>query len=209
MAHNNLLGICDQLKIRHLNFSTQCICMGLEACLSTVLFAVARILYQSQYLPVFQTFFFAVLFCFVYPQLFLDNIDTMVIQLDSATSLNLFLMDLKEENMTQTMYAAAYRRPAPTLSLGAGRLSKVDVLCDAMLESLYRVNPNKSVSDYYLYLIGISALNNVITINLKHSIMLSMQLLVFSCITASICLLFDFCTNFPNTILPFYSICFI
>ena len=32
MAHHNLLGICHQLKIRHLyrtfNFSTQCICMG-------------------------------------------------------------------------------------------------------------------------------------------------------------------------------------
>ena len=32
MAHHNLLGICRQLKIRHLygtfNFSTQCICMG-------------------------------------------------------------------------------------------------------------------------------------------------------------------------------------
>ena len=31
-AHHNLLGICHQLKIRHLygtfNFSTQCICMG-------------------------------------------------------------------------------------------------------------------------------------------------------------------------------------
>ena len=67
MAHNNLLGICDQLKIRHLNFSTQCICMGLEACLSTVLFAVARILYQSQYLPVFQTFFLAVFVLFCLP----------------------------------------------------------------------------------------------------------------------------------------------
>ena len=157
----------------------------------------------------FKPFFWLFLFCFVYPQLFLDNIDTMVIQLDSATSLNLFLMDLKEENMTQTMYAAAYRRPAPTLSLGAGRLSKVDVLCDAMLESLYRVNPNKSVSDYLSVLDRYIRIENVITINLKHSIMLSMQLLVFSCITASICLLFDFCTNFPNTILPFYSICFI
>ena len=33
MAHDNLLGICHQLKIRHLygtfNFSTQCICMGI------------------------------------------------------------------------------------------------------------------------------------------------------------------------------------
>ena len=40
MAHHNLLGISQQLKIRHLygtfNFATQCLCMGPEAGLSTV-----------------------------------------------------------------------------------------------------------------------------------------------------------------------------
>ncbi|XP_072167241.1 putative elongator complex protein 1 [Diadema setosum] len=77
------------------------------------------------------------------PQLFLDNVDTMVSELDSSTSLNLFLMDLMEENVTQTMYVAAYRSPAPPLSLGVGQTSKVDVICDAVMESVNRVNRDK------------------------------------------------------------------
>eukprot|EP00057_Strongylocentrotus_purpuratus_P001045 XP_001190999.2 PREDICTED: elongator complex protein 1 [Strongylocentrotus purpuratus] len=52
-------------------------------------------------------------------------------------------MDLKEDSITTTMYAAAYRTPAPPFTLGPGQTSKVDVVCDAVRESLYRLNPNR------------------------------------------------------------------
>ncbi|XP_041464243.1 putative elongator complex protein 1 [Lytechinus variegatus] len=77
------------------------------------------------------------------PQLLLNNIDALVTQLDDSTSLNLILMDLKEESVTKTMYAAAYHTPAPPFVLGAGQTSKVDVICDAIMESLQRLNPNR------------------------------------------------------------------
>ena len=66
----------------------------------------------------------------------------MVTQLDSANNLNLFLADLKEEDVTETMYSAAYRgvkREDKTVY----KSNKVDVICDAVRESISRVNPGK------------------------------------------------------------------
>ena len=66
----------------------------------------------------------------------------MVTQLDSANNLNLFLADLKEEDVTETMYSAPYRginREDKTVY----KSSKVDVICDAVRESISRVNPGK------------------------------------------------------------------
>lgn len=67
----------------------------------------------------------------------------MVTQIDDPTSLNLILMDLKDDSITTTMYAAAYRTPAPPFTLGVGQTSKVDVMCDAVRDSLCRLNPNR------------------------------------------------------------------
>ncbi|XP_038077716.1 elongator complex protein 1-like isoform X2 [Patiria miniata] len=75
------------------------------------------------------------------PKAFFNNIDHFVRELDSATSLNLFLADLKEEDTTQTLYSAAYSRsPEKTKTAGG---SKVDAVCDAVRESLDRIDPNK------------------------------------------------------------------
>ena len=80
----------------------------------------------------------------MYFQVFLENIDLFVRELDSATSLNLVLADLKEEDTTQTLYSASYQRD-PESSKAAGE-SKVDIVCDAVRKSLDRINPNKYVA---------------------------------------------------------------
>ena len=64
-------------------------------------------------------------------------------ELDSATSLNLVLTDLKEEDTTQTLYAAAYAKSTETGVNPAAAKSKVDTVCDAVRESLDKINPNK------------------------------------------------------------------
>ncbi|XP_022111138.1 elongator complex protein 1-like [Acanthaster planci] len=75
------------------------------------------------------------------PKAFLSNIDLFVRQLDSVTSLNLFLADLKEEDTTQTLYSAAYQRRSE--AAGTARGNKVDTVCDAVRESLDKINPQK------------------------------------------------------------------
>ncbi|XP_071794308.1 elongator complex protein 1-like isoform X2 [Asterias amurensis] len=77
------------------------------------------------------------------PKAFLANIDLFVRELDSATSLNLVLTDLKEEDTTQTLYAAAYANSTETGVNPVAAKSKVDTVCDAVRESLDKINPNK------------------------------------------------------------------
>ena len=84
------------------------------------------------------------LFCVICVQFqkFLENLDIMVTQLDSATNLDLFLADLKEEDVTETMYAAAYRGVARD-SKTVYQSDKVNVICDAVRESIQRVDAGK------------------------------------------------------------------
>ncbi|XP_072037766.1 putative elongator complex protein 1 [Amphiura filiformis] len=76
------------------------------------------------------------------PKTFLETLDIMVTQLDSANNLNLFLADLKEEDVTETMYSAAYRGVARD-SKTVYKSNKVDVICDAVRESIQRVDAGK------------------------------------------------------------------
>ena len=78
-----------------------------------------------------------------FKKVFLNNVDLFVRELDSATSLNLVLTDLKEEDTTQTLYSAAYQKsPESVANVAAGK-SKVDIVCDAVRESLDKINLNK------------------------------------------------------------------
>ena len=67
----------------------------------------------------------------------------MVTQLASAPNLNLFLTDLKEEDVSETMYSAAYRGTAREESKSVYKSNKVDVICDAVRESIARVDGQK------------------------------------------------------------------
>ena len=73
--------------------------------------------------------------------MFLDNVETFLTQLNSINHINLFLTELRDEDTTQTMY------PCPQNSLiqppvAAGR-KKIDVVCDALCNSMQSMDPNK------------------------------------------------------------------
>ncbi|XP_028910875.1 elongator complex protein 1 isoform X1 [Ornithorhynchus anatinus] len=75
------------------------------------------------------------------PKVFLENVETFVKQIDSVNHINLFFTELKEEDITKTLY------PPPVtsnvqLSRGPdGR--KVDLVCDAMRTAMQNINPHK------------------------------------------------------------------
>lgn len=78
------------------------------------------------------------------PKLFLENLDKFVSHVESVNFINLFLTDLKEEDVTTTMYSDYYSESKQTPVASPGdELSKVDRVCDAVRVALEAVGHNK------------------------------------------------------------------
>ncbi|XP_070543580.1 elongator complex protein 1-like [Ptychodera flava] len=74
------------------------------------------------------------------PKGFLENVDKFVSQLDDTNHINLFLADLKAEDMTCTLYKDAY----PKTRQSSIKLNeKVDTVCDGVRQALLEINPSK------------------------------------------------------------------
>ncbi|XP_046559311.1 LOW QUALITY PROTEIN: putative elongator complex protein 1 [Haliotis rubra] len=74
------------------------------------------------------------------PQMFCDHIQLFVSQVEAVNHLNLFLTDLQEEDVTITMYTAAYNRHSQPDSQVT---SKVDRVCDCVREALTHMDRDK------------------------------------------------------------------
>ncbi|KAM9330548.1 elongator complex protein 1 [Gastrophryne carolinensis] len=75
------------------------------------------------------------------PKAFLDNVDTFLMQIDSVNYINLFLTELKEEDVTKTMYPRHTASGLPSLQTSKDK--KVDVVCDAIRNAMEKLNPQK------------------------------------------------------------------
>lgn len=75
------------------------------------------------------------------PKVFLDNVDIFVKQIDSVNHINLFLTELKEEDVTKTMYPS-HTPLSPPSSL-TSRAKKVDIVCDAIREAIEKLSLQK------------------------------------------------------------------
>ncbi|XP_041042916.1 elongator complex protein 1 isoform X2 [Carcharodon carcharias] len=73
------------------------------------------------------------------PKVFLENLENFVKQVDSINYINLFLTELKEEDVTKTMYPHL-----PSSSTSAPEIgTKVNTVCDALRTTMERINPHK------------------------------------------------------------------
>ncbi|KKA27450.1 hypothetical protein TD95_004691 [Thielaviopsis punctulata] len=72
------------------------------------------------------------------PRQFLSHVKLFLDQVIEATSVDLFLSSLKEEDVTQTMYRNTKGQPVESEDLGAAPNpgNKVNAICDAMLKAL-------------------------------------------------------------------------
>lgn len=77
------------------------------------------------------------------PASFLANVQTFIEQISMDNLLTLFLTDLSEEDVTLTMYAAAYPGRVQANSNGTEPTVKVNVVCDAILNTLRATNEEK------------------------------------------------------------------
>ncbi|XP_018425490.1 PREDICTED: elongator complex protein 1 [Nanorana parkeri] len=75
------------------------------------------------------------------PKAFLDNVDTFVRQIDLVNYINLFLTEIKEEDVTKTMYPT--HTTSATTSSQTPRAKKVDIICDAIREAMEKLSPQK------------------------------------------------------------------
>lgn len=75
------------------------------------------------------------------PQVFLENVETFVRQIDSVNHINLFFTELKEEDVTKTMYVPPHPGAARLSSGPEG--SKVDRICDAVRGAMEDIDPHK------------------------------------------------------------------
>ncbi|XP_056425712.1 elongator complex protein 1 isoform X3 [Hyla sarda] len=75
------------------------------------------------------------------PKAFLDNVDLFVKQIDSVNDINLFLTEIKEEDVTTTMYPTHSAPPASSSKKLGDR--KIDIICDIMRASMEKLNPQK------------------------------------------------------------------
>ncbi|KAM9377431.1 elongator complex protein 1 [Pholidichthys leucotaenia] len=76
------------------------------------------------------------------PKVFLENIQTFITQLSSINHINLFLTELKEEDMTSSMYP---RPQSGTVqpSQPVSKQKKVDLVCDALRNTMEAMDTNK------------------------------------------------------------------
>ncbi|KAM5300353.1 elongator complex protein 1 isoform 2-T2 [Ctenodactylus gundi] len=75
------------------------------------------------------------------PKVFLENVETFIKQIDSVNHINLFFTELKEEDVTKTMYP-----PPATSSFQLSRDSdgkNLDLICDAMRAAMENINPHR------------------------------------------------------------------
>ncbi|ELW64582.1 Elongator complex protein 1 [Tupaia chinensis] len=75
------------------------------------------------------------------PKAFLENVETFIRQIDSVNHINLFFTELKEEDVTKTMYP-----PPVTNSVQPSRDpegKKLDLVCDAMRAAMENINPHR------------------------------------------------------------------
>uniref|UniRef100_A0A2K6EGA9 Elongator acetyltransferase complex subunit 1 n=1 Tax=Propithecus coquereli TaxID=379532 RepID=A0A2K6EGA9_PROCO len=75
------------------------------------------------------------------PKAFLENVETFIRQIESVNYINLFFTELKEEDVTKTMYP-----PPVTRSVQLSRdpdEKKLDLICDAMRAAMETINPHK------------------------------------------------------------------
>ncbi|XP_052279525.1 putative elongator complex protein 1 isoform X1 [Dreissena polymorpha] len=81
------------------------------------------------------------------PAAFISNVAMFVTQVAVVTHINLFLTDLLEEDVTVTMYTAAYERnkslSAGSLQATPSSLCKVNTICDAVRKALIGIDENK------------------------------------------------------------------
>ncbi|CAH1797491.1 unnamed protein product [Owenia fusiformis] len=74
------------------------------------------------------------------PEVFLDNVAEFIEQIADITDINLFLTDLQEEDVTVTMYTAAYEERSP---LKKNLSNKKDIACDAIRKVLEEKDADK------------------------------------------------------------------
>nr|XP_003463826.1 elongator complex protein 1 [Cavia porcellus]XP_013001319.1 elongator complex protein 1 [Cavia porcellus] len=75
------------------------------------------------------------------PKVFLENVETFIRQIDSVNHINLFFTELKEEDVTKTMYPPPVTSSAQLSTDPAGK--KLDLICDAMRTAMESINPHK------------------------------------------------------------------
>ncbi|XP_011219588.2 elongator complex protein 1 isoform X2 [Ailuropoda melanoleuca] len=75
------------------------------------------------------------------PKVFLENVDTFIRQIDSVNHINLFFTELKEEDVTKTMYPPPVPGAVQPSKDPAGK--KVDLVCDALRAAMESINPRK------------------------------------------------------------------
>lgn len=75
------------------------------------------------------------------PKVFLENVESFIKQIDSVNHINLFFTELKEEDVTTTMYPPPVPDTVPQSRGLEG--SKVDLICDAMRAAMESIDPDK------------------------------------------------------------------
>ncbi|XP_028367280.1 elongator complex protein 1 isoform X2 [Phyllostomus discolor] len=75
------------------------------------------------------------------PKVFLENVEDFVKQIDSVNHINLFFTELKEEDVTETMYPPPV--PGPERPPRGPNGGKVDLVCDAMRAAMESISPHK------------------------------------------------------------------
>ncbi|XP_007950138.1 elongator complex protein 1 [Orycteropus afer afer] len=75
------------------------------------------------------------------PQVFLENVETFVKQLDSVNYINLFFTELKEEDVTKTMYPPPGNSSVQLPRDPDGK--NVDLICDTLRAAMESINPHK------------------------------------------------------------------
>ncbi|RUS86297.1 hypothetical protein EGW08_005941 [Elysia chlorotica] len=80
------------------------------------------------------------------PKHFLENVDNFIKTIGKQSYLNVFLTDLIEEDVTQTMYSASYDQETNTKTNASNlHVSKVDTVCDAFLAAFQRLGVNQYI----------------------------------------------------------------
>ena len=75
------------------------------------------------------------------PDLFFQNVNRFIKDLDSVEHLNLFLSELQENDVTHTMYSQFYTSEVPaTVSLLTAPKSKVKRICEGILDELQKLD---------------------------------------------------------------------
>lgn len=75
------------------------------------------------------------------PKVFLENVETFIKQIDSVNHINLFFTELKEEDVTKTMYPPPVTKSVQMSTNPDGK--KLDLICDAMRVAMETINPRK------------------------------------------------------------------